>query len=318
MIDQATLPLFPTLLPAPGRPVPEADALRRRAGVEYFDLLVRDVLNRNDQPRLPFDWTINPYRGCEFACAYCYARYTHGFFDLADPADFERKIFVKRRAAEKLRQRLRKSDLSGQSIALGTATDPYQPAERHYEVTRGLLEVLAEAEGLSISITTKSPLVLRDLDLLGELDRRHAVSVHVTLTTVDAPLARRIELQAPDPGSRLRTIERLAEVGIATVVNLMPVMPGINDGEAELGPLFEAALAAGAIDVHQSALFLNRASRDKFFPWLKEEFPHLVGMYQRLYARSDYLEGSAKDQLLATFRRLRLQHGLPRAQAAHA
>ena len=318
MIDQATLPLFPTLLPAPGRPVPEADALRRRAGVEYFDLLVRDVLNRNDQPRLPFDWTINPYRGCEFACAYCYARYTHGFFDLADPADFERKIFVKRRAAEKLRQRLRKSDLSGQSIALGTATDPYQPAERHYEVTRGLLEVLAEAEGLSISITTKSPLVLRDLDLLGELDRRHAVSVHVTLTTVDAPLARRIELQAPDPGSRLRTIERLAEAGIATVVNLMPVMPGINDGEEILAPLFDRAKAAGAIDVHAAPLFLRPATRAVFFPWLETEFAGLVSLYRRLFAHSDYLGAAARDELLATYRRLKLETGFPRALAGRA
>ena len=318
MIDQATLPLFPTLLPAPGRPAPEADAIRRRAGVEYFDLLVRDVLNKNDQPRLPFEWTINPYRGCEFACAYCYARYTHGFFDLADPEDFERKIFVKRRAAEKLRQRLRRSDLSGQSIALGTATDPYQPAERHYEVTRSLLEVFTEAEGLALSITTKSPLVLRDLDLLAELDRRHSVSVHVTLTTVDAPLARRIERQAPDPGARLRTIERLAEAGIATVVNLMPVMPGINDGEETLGPLFEQAKAAGARDVHAAPLFLRPATRTVFFPWLEQEFPGLVSLYRRLFARSDYLGNAAKDELLATYRRLKLEQGFPRPLAGRA
>jgi DNA repair photolyase len=312
MIDQATLPLFPALLPAPGRPAPEADALRRRAGVEYFDLLVREVLNKNDQPRLPFDWTINPYRGCELACAYCYARYTHGFFELADPLDFERKIFVKRRAAEKLRQRLRKSDLTGQSIAIGTATDPYQPAEKHYGVTRALLEVLAEAEGLALSITTKSPLVLRDLDLLAELDRRHSVSIHVTLTTVDAALARRVERQAPDPGARLRTIERLAEAGLATVVNLMPVMPGINDGEEALVPLFERAKAAGATDVHAAPLFLRPATRAVFFPWLEEEFPGLVGLYRRLFAHRDYLGEAAKDALLKTYRRLKLEHGLPR------
>lgn len=320
MYQEATLPLFP-MLPAAGRPAPDAEALRRRAGVDYFDLLVREILNKSNPgsaARLPFDWTINPYRGCEFGCVYCYARSTHGFFESTSPDEFENKIFVKRNAAERLLQRLRKSDLRGQTIAIGTATDPYQPAEKHFGVTRSLLEVFTGAEGLNLSITTKSPLVLKDLDLLAELDRRHSIEIHMSITTVDRELARKLDPKAPDPQARLRAVERLAEAGIAVTVNCMPVMPGINDSEAELGPLFDAALAAGAIDVHQSALFLNRASRDHFFPWLKAEFPHLVGMYQRLYAKGDYLEGSAKDQLLTTFRRLRLQHGLPRAQAAHA
>ena len=224
----ATLPLF-AALPAFGRPDPAAEALRRRGGVEYFDLVARDILNRVDSPRLPFQWTINPYRGCEFGCSYCYARDTHGFFELADPLEFESRIFVKRRAAESLRRKLRKSDLRGQTIAIGTATDPYQPAEKQYEITRSLLEVFAEVEGLSLSITTKSPLVVRDLELLTELDRRHAVEVHVTITTADAALARRIEVHAPDPAARLRTVERLAEAGLAVRINCMPVMPGIND-----------------------------------------------------------------------------------------
>ncbi len=146
-MNAATLPMFPDL-PLFGRPEPGAEALRRRAGVDYLDLVSRDVLNRADSPRLPFQWTINPYRGCEFGCAYCYARDTHSFLDLDRPEDFETKIFVKRRAAENLRRRLRKTDLRGQTIALGTATDPYQPAEKQFEVTRGLLEVFAEAEGL--------------------------------------------------------------------------------------------------------------------------------------------------------------------------
>jgi DNA repair photolyase len=317
MYQEATLPLFP-MLPAAGRPAPDAEALRRRAGVEYFDLLVREILNKSEASRLPFDWTINPYRGCEFGCVYCYARETHGFFESTSPEDFETRIFVKRRAAEKLALRLRKSDLRGQAIAIGTATDPYQPAEKHFGVTRSLLEVFTAVEGLQLSITTKSPLVLKDLDLLAELDRRHSIEIRMTVTTVDRELARKLEPAAPDPQARLRAVERLAEAGISVVINCMPVMPGINDSEAELGPLFEAALAAGAVDVHQQALFLKQASRDKFFPWLKAEFPHLVGMYQRLYAQGGYLEGGARDQLLSTFRRLRLQHGLPRAQAARA
>jgi len=317
MYQEATLPLFP-LLPAAGRPAPDAEALRRRAGVDYFDLLVREILNRSEAKNLPFDWTINPYRGCELGCVYCYARSTHGFFEATSPADFETRIFIKRGAAEKLSQRLRKSDLRGQTIAIGTATDPYQPAERHFGVTRSLLEVFTRVEGLHLAITTKSPLVLKDLDLLAELDRKHSIEIHISITTLDRELARKLEPAAPDPQARLHTVERLAEAGIAVIVNCMPVMPGINDGEVELAPLFAAAVAAGAVDVQQQALALPSATRDKFFPWLKAEFPHLVGIYQRLYARSDYLEGSAKDQLLTNFRRLRLQHDLPRAQAARA
>ena len=313
----ATLPLFAEL-PAFGRPDPAAEALRRRGGVEYFDLVARDILNRVDSPRLPFQWSINPYRGCEFGCSYCYARDTHGFFELADPLEFESRIFVKRRAAESLRRKLRKSDLRGQTIAIGTATDPYQPAEKQYEITRSLLEVFAEVEGLSLSITTKSPLVVRDLELLTELDRRHAVEVHVTITTADAALARRIEVHAPDPAARLRTVERLAEAGLAVRINCMPVMPGINDEEDVLAPLLDAARAAGAYDVGAQALFLKPTARVHFLAWLGREFPELVGLYRRLYARSDYLDDAARERLLATYRRLKLAAGFPRSAPGRA
>jgi DNA repair photolyase len=313
----ATLPLFPAL-PVIGRPAPDAEILRHRAGVDYFELLVREILNRSDAARLPFDWTINPYRGCEFGCVYCYARYTHGFFDTSRPEEFETKIYVKSNAAERLRQRLRKSDLRGQTIAIGTATDPYQGAERQFRVTRRLLRVFAETEGLNLSVTTKSPLILDDLELLTELDRRHSVEVRMTLTTVDRRLARKLEPAAPDPEARLRAIRELSDAGIAVTVNCMPVMPGINDGESTLEPLFDAAMEAGATDVHQQALFLRPASRAVFFPWLEAEFPELLSLYRRLYARGDYLEGKAKDQLLATFRKLRLQRGLPRQRALRA
>jgi DNA repair photolyase len=307
----ATLPLFPDL-PLFGRPDPAAEALRRRAGVEYLDLLPREVLNRADSPRLPFQWTINPYRGCEFGCSYCYARDTHGFLELRRPEEFESRIFVKRRAAEVLRRRLRRTDLRGQTIAIGTATDPYQPAEKQFGITRSLLEAFREAEGLALSITTKSPLVLRDLDLLVELDRRHAIEVNVTLTTVDPARARRIEGNAPDPQARLRAVARLAEAGIATQINCMPVMPGINDDEETLAPLFAAAREAGARQVIGAPLFLKPAARAHFFAWLDREHPELAGLYRRLYNRRDYLDEPARDRLLTTFRRLRLAAGFPR------
>ena len=168
------------------------------------------------------------------------------------------------------------------------------------------------------SRTTKSPLIVRDLDLLTELDRRNAVEVHITITSVDPRLARRLEVQAPDPQARLRTVSRLAEAGISTRVNCMPVMPGINDGEEALVPLFERAKAAGATDVHAAALFLRPATRAVFFPWLEEEFPGLVGLYRRLFAHRDYLGEAAKDALLKTYRRLRLEPGLPRPLAGRA
>lgn len=314
----ATLPLFPDLA-LPGRPDAGAVPLRSRAAVDYLDLAARTVLNRVDSPRLPFQWTLNPYRGCEFGCSYCYARATHSFFALDDPESFENRIFVKQRAAERLRRELRRIDLRGQSIAVGTATDPYQPAERHFGVTRSLLEVFREAEGLTLALTTKSPLVLRDLDLLVELDRRHAVEIHVTVTTVDADLARRLEGAAPSPAARLRAVERLSEAGLATRVNCMPILPGINDDEERLAPLLRAARDAGAHHVTAQPLFLKGAApRQHFFAWLERERPGLTPLYRRLYGRRDYLDEAAKERLLATFRRLRLEAGFPLPLPARA
>lgn len=307
---------FPFVPDTPGgRPDPQAPALRSRAGVEYFELDIRDILNRCDTPRLPFVWTINPYRGCELACTYCYARYTHGFFDLSRWQDFESKIFIKKAAAATLERQLRRMALAHEPIAIGTATDPYQPAEHHHGVTRSLLGVLAKVEGLTLSLTTKSPLVTRDLDLLTELDRRHALTVNVTITTADARLARRTEQHAPDPQARLRTVATLADAGIETNVYCMPLMPGINDGEATLRPLLTACRDAGASDVGGSALFLRPAARARFMPWLAEEFPRLVPRYERLYGRRDYLREADRDALLRTYRRLKLELGFPRRHA---
>ena len=313
-MSTATLPLFPPSQPV-GRPDPDAEAVRRRAGVEYFELPIREILNRCDSARMPFVWTINPYRGCEFACTYCYARYTHGFFDLQGWEDFETKIFVKQEAAEALIRRLRRAALQGEPIAIGTATDPYQPAERHHGVTRSLLEVFARVEGLDLSITTKSPMILRDLPLLAELDRRHSLTIHVTVTTTDSALARRVEQHAPDPRARLRAVRRLAAEGLAVRINCMPILPGITDSEDSLRAVFAAADAAGAFDVIASPLFLRPAARARFWPWLEEEFPKLVPLYRRLYGKRDYLTEEQKNQALKTFRWLKLECGFPRPVA---
>src|SRR5438477_12343332 len=175
------------------------ESVRQGHEVEYFTLPVKSLLNRCDSRRqMPFTWTINPYRGCEFACKYCYARYTHEFMEIRNSIEFEQKIFAKQHAADLLRQELRRVK-PGEEIALGTATDPYQPAERRYEVTRAILEEFARHEGLELGIVTKSNLVLRDIDLLQESGRKNDISVHVTITTLNVDLARILEPRAPRP-----------------------------------------------------------------------------------------------------------------------
>ena len=190
----------------------EAPCLEPKRRVEYFELPARSYLARCDSTRVPFRWTINPYRGCEFGCKYCYARYTHEFMELRDPEQFERKIFAKSFDAARFRDELRALPL-GETVALGTATDPYQPAERRYGVTRKMLEVFAETAGLRLGITTKSDLITRDVGLLKEVARRHYLTVSVTVTTVDRELARALEPMAPRPDLRLAAVRGLADAG---------------------------------------------------------------------------------------------------------
>src|SRR5271168_2603987 len=193
---------------------PPPDDLDATRGVEYFLLPTRSILNHCDSKRVPFPWTVNPYRGCEFGCVYCYARYTHDFLELRDPMDFERKIFVKRMAAEVLARTLSRTPIGTDAIAIGTATDPYQPAERKYGLTRSMLEVFAQLAGLHLSITTKSSLIVRDLELLKKINRRSKLSVNFSLITLDRKLQRILEPRAPRPGLRLRAMFELARAGI--------------------------------------------------------------------------------------------------------
>jgi DNA repair photolyase len=198
----ATLPLLPdarSKLVGIARLAAEGESLRQGYDVEYFTLPVRSLLNRCTSARMPFTWTINPYRGCEFACKYCYARYTHEFMEMRDGADFEQKIFIKQHAAELLRQELRHVK-PGEEIAIGTATDPYQPAERHCEVTRAILEEFSRHQGFQIGIVTKSHLVVRDIDLLRAVAAHNRVFVNLTITTLNADLAR---IPAAGAASRL-------------------------------------------------------------------------------------------------------------------
>src|SRR6202521_6051311 len=215
---------------------------------EYFLLPVKSILNRCDSQRVPFEWTINPYRGCEFACKYCYARYTHEYMEL-DGGEFEKKIYVKKDAAALLAHDVSRkySYTSGKSdgerpdhIAIGTVTDPSQPAERQYGVTRACLEELAKREGLSISIITKSNQIVRDIDVLKKIAARSSLQIDITVTTMRARLARLLEPRAPRPDLRLAAVKDLHDAGLAVGVSASPLVPGITDGEGEL----EAVAAA--------------------------------------------------------------------------
>jgi DNA repair photolyase len=191
---------------------PPAETRRKSAEKpEYFVLPVKSILNRCDSKRVPFEWTINPYRGCEFGCKYCYARYTHEFMEL-DAFAFEDKIYAKESPAFLLRQELARTPKQD-AIAIGTATDPYQPAERRYLRTRAILEVFAKERGWHLGLITKSDLVTRDLDLLAEIGRRNVLSVTVTVTTTDEKLARLMEPRAPRPELRLQAVQKLRSAG---------------------------------------------------------------------------------------------------------
>jgi DNA repair photolyase len=288
----------------------ESPLVRERAEVEYFALQSRSALNRESSGRMPFAWTLNPYRGCEFGCKYCYARYTHEFMEMWDGKDFERKIYAKVGSPELLRAELRQAKDKGLPIALGTATDPYQPAEKQFEITRVMLEVFLEFTGLEFSITTKSVLILRDLELLGRVSDRHRFSVHMTVTTTDEGLARLLEPKAPPPARRLEAVQQLSRAGVRVGVNAMPILPGLNDSDRNLDAMARAAREAGAKFLYGNILFLTPSAMKQFMPFLEKEFPRLAKKYRRLYAHSAYLNGEYRDRMTKLLAELRTRYGL--------
>jgi DNA repair photolyase len=309
-------PLLPGL-PDPEKPqligiarlAAEGESIREGRNVEYFTLPTRSLLNRCvSQRELPFTWTINPYRGCEFACKYCYARYTHEFMEMSD-LDFEQKIYVKQQAAQLLRQELRKVK-AGEEIAIGTATDPYQPAERRYEITRGILEEFARHSGFELGIVTKSNLILRDAELLREIVRRNRLFVNVTITTVNIDLARRLEPRAPRPDLRLEAVRQLNLAGVPAGVICAPVLPGITDAPADLEALVAAAAQSGAKYIFANPLFLKPCSAAIFLPFLEQEFPHLVATYRERYESRAFLPSAYGKRLSQLMARLRLKYGI--------
>lgn len=284
--------------------------LRHGHQVDYFTLPVRSLLNRCVSKRkLPFTWTINPYRGCEFACKYCYARYTHEFMEMRDGVDFERKIFVKQQTAWLLRQDLRRVK-KGEEIAIGTATDPYQPAERRFEITRSILQELTLHRGLEIGIVTKSDLVVRDIDVLCEVAAHNALFVNLTITTLNSKLARILEPRAPRPDLRLQALTKLTKAGLNTGVICAPVLPGITDKPAALDRLVRATKEAGGKYIYANPLFLKPCSAGIFLPFLEKEFPQLVEEYRKRYADRAFVSKTYARHLSALMAALRKKHGI--------
>ncbi len=335
-VQQPSSALFPIL---PSRPVGMARLAAQSTHaddghlIEFRTMRAKSLLNRSVSKRnLSLEWSINPYRGCEFACKYCYARYTHEFLQPEKVAEipvgryegpeqpwakaFEREIYVKENAAWLLEQELGRIN-PDQEIALGTATDPYQPIERRAGLTRSILEVFSRRSGYRLGIITKSNLIVRDIDLLSRIAERNTLVVHITVTTADAALARKLEPRAPRPDLRFAALHRLREAGITAGVLCSPLLPGINDAESSIDQVAVRAAGARASFLAAHSLFLKSCSRPTWLSFVREHFPHLVGDYDRRFANADFADGPYRRQMATVLQRICNRHGLaPRSTDA--
>jgi len=249
----------------------------------------RTIIARNESPDISFDRSINPYRGCEHGCVYCFARPTHAYLGLSAGLDFESKLFVKEGAAALLEKELAAPKYSPRVIALGANTDPYQPIERQYRVTRSVLEVLAKTRH-PVGIVTKSNLVLRDLDILGPMAEQGLVKVFISVTTLEKDIARKMEPRAPTPERRLEAIERLSQAKIPVGVMVAPIIPAVNDSEIEA--ILARAYQAGAREAGYVTLRLPLEIREIFREWLSVHFPdklkRTLSLVQSMHGGKDY------------------------------
>jgi len=295
---------------------------QRLRGTKFVSLAARSVMNSPEQTGMDF-WSINPYVGCEFGCTYCYARYAHRYVverardggrlsDAEFTEAFEHRIFVKRNVLNVLDADLRRYFRSaGAPIVIGTATDPYQPAERGFRLTRATLERLARYEALSVGIITKSPLVTRDIDVLTRLGSRSDLEVYISLISADASLVRRVEARSPAPTARLRALKKLTDAGVNAGLIVAPVLPGISDDIAHLEALFQAAREAGAKFIHAGPLRLYDGVRDHFLPVVAQEFPDLAERYVRAYARHASAPKTYAAALKRRIQALQAKYGFP-------
>lgn len=330
--DGCQLPLLP-VAPSDPKPLPVLDS--RLRGTRFVAHSVRSVLNAPAQTGMDF-WSLNPYVGCEFGCTYCYARFAHRYAverahdqgrltddEFADYRGtegweaFENRIFVKHELLATLEKDLKKfcrvalppAKSEPETIVIGTATDPYQPAERIFRITRGVLARLAQCEGLSIGIITKSPLVARDADVLAKVAVRNDLEIYVSLTTTDDYIIRALEARSPMPHARLRALKHLTDAGLRAGLIVAPVLPGITDDVPHLEALFGAAREAGARFIHASPLRMYPGIRDRFLPVLAEHYPGLSERYRVAYARASNAPRAYSDALTRRIQRLQKAYG---------
>ena len=317
------LPLFDDFAPVESAPWETLD--ERRRGTAFLQIPVRTVLNPPTSTGMGF-WSLNPYVGCEFGCSYCYARDTHRYqMERAaktaagesdgDPLPawqaFEQRIFVKSDAAQTLARTLDPAKLAGQSLVIGTATDPYQPAERTFRLTRQLLETLLTHRGYSIGLITKSPLVTRDISLWQRLSERHDVTINISLISTNAQLVRRLERRSAIPQTRLRALTALTSAGLNAGVMVAPILPGLTDDRRGLEAMMQAGQSAGARYVVGIPLRLDPVSRRRFWPVLQQEYPQLVERYRRCYGPRSHARQPYLSALIKRVRQLQQQYGFP-------
>jgi DNA repair photolyase len=269
--------------------------------MRFYEVRARSLLNRvPGRSRMPFRWTINPYRGCSHACVYCFARPTHRYLGFDAGRDFEREIVVKVNAPEVLRLELARPSWKREHVAMGTNTDPYQWVEGRYRLMEGIWEALRDAAGGAgnpCSVLTKSPLLLRDLPLMLQIAQRTAISASLSIPTLDERAWRATEPHTPNPRARLEAVAELNRAGIPTGVLVAPLMPGVNDAPHQLEPLLQGAIDAGARSIGGVALHLRGEVKDVFMDWLRTQRPDLVERYEELYRHGAYAPGKERERL---------------------
>jgi DNA repair photolyase len=280
------------------------------AGMEFLHVNARTIINTVPaESQMPFRHTINAYRGCSHACVFCFARPTHEYLGLGIGEDFERKIVVKVNAVERLRAELRSPTWGGDTIAMGTNTDPYQHAEGKYHLTRGIIEVLSGARN-PFSILTKSTLILRDCAVLAAAAGRTDVSVSFSVGTLDRTVWKLTEPGTPPPDRRIEALRRLTDAGIACGVLVAPVLPGLSDADEQMEEVVQACADAGAVSIHGVALHLRGSLRAHYLDWLAATRPDLAGLYRRRFRAGAYQEQHERDRVDRVVREAAQRNGV--------
>jgi DNA repair photolyase len=279
-------------------------------GLTFHEVTARSALNKvPDASRMPFRWTINPYRGCTYACSYCFARKTHEYLDLDSGTDFESQIVVKTNVGTVLRRELRRPSWRGEHVAMGTNVDCYQRAEGRYQLMRDVIPALTEVAN-PFSILTKGALILRDLDLLQRAAQVTDVSAAVSVGSMDRELRAEVEPGAPPPARRLDVVRRLTDAGIPTGVLMAPVLPYLSDSDEQLDATVSAIAASGATYLSPIVLHLRPGAREWWTAWLRRQHPELVVPYTRLYRGGSYADADYQDDVTARIRALAARHGV--------